>query len=320
MKKIGVLTSGGDSSGMNAAIRSVVRTAFENNIEIKGVLRGYEGIIRKEFKIMQRIDVSGIINSGGTILKTFRSERFRTKEGRKKAYDNLKKDGIEGLIVIGGNGTFRGADIFGEEFNYPIIGIPATIDNDIVGTDRTLGADTAVNVALDAIDKIRDTVSSMERIFVVQVMGRDCGFLALESGVAGGCEEVIIPEIKYDRNKVTRAILNGYNEGKISWIVVVAEGAGNASDVAKEIEELTSLEVRVTVLGHIQRGGRPTARDRILGGKLGNFAVELLLKGETGKSVGVKGEEVIATPFKEAVDNKKALDIDSYMRLIKVLT
>ncbi len=320
MRKIGILTSGGDSSGMNAALRAAARTAFNNDIEVVGILRGYEGLIKKEFKPLERIDVSGIINLGGTILKTSRSAEFVTSQGREEAFRNLKDEGIDGLIVIGGDGTFRGADIFVKDFDYPIMGIPATIDNDIVGTDLTVGADTSVNVALEAIDKIRDTVTSMERIFVVEVMGRDCGYIALESGIAGGCEEVIIPELKYDINRVTGAIQQGYSQGKISWIIVVAEGAGKAQDIAKDIERLTSLEVRVTVLGHIQRGGRPTARDRVLAGRFGNSAVEFLLKGETAKSVGVKGDQVVAIPFKEAIDNKKALNVESYMRLIKLLT
>jgi 6-phosphofructokinase 1 len=320
MKKIGILTSGGDSSGMNAVIRAATRTAFNNGIDVTGIVRGYKGLVKGEFRKLNRIDVSGIINQGGTILKTSRSEAFKTSQGRKQAYQNLKDNQIQALIVIGGDGTFRGADIFGEEFDFPVMGVPATIDNDILGTDFTVGADTAVNVALDAIDKIRDTVTSMERIFVVEVMGRDCGYIALESGVAGGCEQVVIPEIEYDVKRLTDDILQGYKQGKISWIIVVAEGGRKAQDIAQDIVTLTSLEVRVTVLGHIQRGGRPTARDRILGGRFGNSAVEFLLQGQRAKAVGIQGDKVVSLSFKETAAKRKSLNTDSYLRLIRVLT
>jgi len=320
MKRIGVLTSGGDCSGMNAAIRSVVRTGVAEGLEVVGIFRGYEGLIDGKLKILKRTDVSGIINLGGTILKTARSKRFLTKKGRERAFKTLKNNKIDGLIVIGGDGSFRGAGIFCKEFKFPVIGVPATIDNDIMGTDLTLGADTAVNVALDAIDKIRDTATSLERIFVVEVMGRDCGYIALESGLAGGCEEVIIPEKRYDIKKICNAIVEGNARGKISWIVVVAEGATPASDISKEIHRRTKLEVRVTVLGHIQRGGSPSCRDRILGAKFGNFAVELLLRKGKGKSVGIKADKLVTMEFRDATDNKKWLDYDSYLKLIRILT
>ena len=320
MKRIGVLTSGGDCSGMNACLRAVVRTAVFRKKEVIGIIRGYEGLINGEFKPLGSRDVSGIVNLGGTILKTARSKRFLTKEGRKRAYEVLKENNIEGLVVIGGDGSFRGADIFGKEFNFPVVGIPATIDNDIVGTDLTLGADTAVNVALDCIDKIRDTATSLERIFVIEVMGRDCGYIALETALAGGCEEAIIPERNYNIDKMCDRIVEGNLRGKISWIIVVAEGAGKAEDIARKINKKTSLEVRVTVLGHIQRGGRPTLKDRILGAKFGNFAVELLLQGERGVCVGIQSERLVTLSFKSAVDNKKWLDTRSYLRLIKILT
>lgn len=320
MKKIAVLTSGGDSSGMNAAIRAVVRTAIAKGGEVIGVIRGYEGLINADFRALSSRDVSGIVNLGGTILKTARSKRFLSKEARERAYLNLKEKGIEGLIVIGGDGSFRGAEVFGREFDFPIVGIPATIDNDIVGTDLTLGADTAVNVALDCIDKIRDTATSLERIFVIEVMGRNCGYIALETALAGGCEEVIIPERKYNIDKICHSIVEGNLKGKISWIIVVAEGAAKAEDIAKKINKKTSLEVRVTVLGHIQRGGRPTLRDRILGARFGNFAVELLLKGVRAVSVGISSDKLVSIDFKSAIDNKKWLDVGSYLRLIKVLT
>ncbi|MCD6540072.1 MAG: 6-phosphofructokinase [Candidatus Omnitrophica bacterium] len=320
MKRIGVLTSGGDCSGMNACLRAVVRTALFRKKEVIGIIRGYEGLINGEFKPLGSRDVSGIVNLGGTILKTARSKRFLTKEGRRRAYKALKENNIEGLIVIGGDGSFRGADVFGKEFKFPVIGIPATIDNDIVGTDLTLGADTAVNVALDCIDKIRDTATSLERIFVIEVMGRDCGYIALETALAGGCEEVVIPEKSYDIDKMCDRIVEGNLRGKISWIIVVAEGAGKAEDIARKINKKTSLEVRITVLGHIQRGGRPTLKDRILGAKFGNFAVELLLQGKRGVCVGIQSEKLVTTSFKSAIDNKKWLDTGSYFRLIKILT
>lgn len=320
MKRIGVLTSGGDCSGMNACIRSVVRTACAKGLEVVGIFRGYEGLINAELKNLDRRSVSGIINLGGTVLKTARCERFITKLGRKQAFKTLKDNSIDGVIVIGGDGSFRGAEIFGREFNFPIIGIPATIDNDVVGTDLTLGADSAVNVALDAIDKIRDTATSLERIFVVEVMGRNCGYIALESGLAGGCEEVLIPEKKYDIRKISHSIVEGNLKGKISWIVVVAEGAAKADIIARQIKKLTSLEARVTVLGHIQRGGRPSCRDRILAAKFGNYAVELLTRGVRAKSVGIKASKLVSIKFKEATDNKKWLDVNSYIKLIKILT
>ncbi len=320
MKKIGVLTSGGDSSGMNAALRSVVRTAINSGLKVYGFFRGYEGIIDGQFNKLSGRDVSGIINRGGTILKTARSKRFFSKKGRETAYKTLRNNKIDALIVIGGDGSFRGADVFGREFNFPVIGIPATIDNDIMGTHLTLGADTAVNVAMDAIDKIRDTVTSLERIFIVEVMGRDCGYIALESALAGGCEEVIIPEKKYDIKRICRSIVEGNKKGKISWIIVVAEGAAKASDIAQKVNKITSLEVRVTVLGHIQRGGSPSSTDRILGAKFGNLAVELLLANDKGKTVGIQADRLVSVPFTQAIDNKKWLDSDSYLKLIKILT
>lgn len=305
---------------MNAAIRSVVRTAVARGVRVYGFLRGYEGVIEGNLKELTRRDVSGIINLGGTIIKTARSKRFFSKPGRKQAYRTLKDNKIEGLIVIGGDGSFRGADIFCREFKFPIIGVPATIDNDIVGTDLTLGADTAVNVVLDAIDKIRDTATSLERIFVVEVMGRGCGYIALESALGGGCEEAIIPERKYNINKICTSIVEGNLKGKISWIIVVAEGAAKAQDIAEEIKKRTALETRVTVLGHIQRGGRPSCRDRILAARFGNYATELLLGRKKAKAVGIQADKLVALKFKKATDNKKWLNTDSYLRLIKILT
>ncbi len=320
IKRIGVLTSGGDSAGMNAAIRAVVRTATVKKIEVVGFIRGYEGLINADYRRMDSRSVSGIVNLGGTVLKTARSKRFAAKEGRRQAYATLKNLSIDGLVVIGGDGSFRGAEKFGREYNFPVIGIPGTIDNDIAGTDFTLGSDTAVNVALDAVDKIRDTATSMERIFVIEVMGRNSGYIALQVALAGGCEEVLIPERNFNINKVCESITEGNIRGKISWIVIVAEGRGKAADIADRIHKITGLETRVTVLGHIQRGGRPTYADRVLGAKFGSFAVELLLKGQTLKTTGIKSQKLVSIDFNYAIKNKKLLEADSYLKLIKILT
>ena len=287
IKKIAVLTSGGDSSGMNAAVRSVVRTAIYSGIKVAGVFKGYQGLINADIAELDRRSVSNIITKGGTILKTARSKEFLTKKGRTQAAQNIKKFGIDGIVVIGGNGSYQGAHALYKEHKIPCIGVPGTIDNDINGTDFTIGSDTAVNVALDAIDKIRDTVTSMERIFVVEVMGRDCGYIAMRTAVAGGAEEVFVPELKLDINKTCREINTAYKKGKISWILIVSEGSGKAQHFSKIINNKTGFETRVTILGHIQRGGSPTASDRILASRLGSEAVKLLIKGEKDKAVGI---------------------------------
>jgi 6-phosphofructokinase 1 len=317
MKRIGVLTR--DCAGINACIRAVVRTAALYNIQVIGIYRGYDGLIDGEVKILNRRSVSGIINLGGTILKTSRSARFLTEEGRVRAVETIRNNNIDGLIIIGGNGTMAGAEVLATKYSIPVIGIPATIDNDINGTDYTIGSDTAVNVALDALDKIRDTATSLERIFVVEVMGRDCGYIALRVALAGGCEEVLLPEREFDIDKMCEEITLGNKRGKVSWIIIVAEGKGKAENIAKEIREITNLETRVAVLGHIQRGGRPTATDRILAARLGNYAVELLKEGETNKCVAIRNNSLVTISLQEAV-KPKDIEVEGFYKLIKVLT
>jgi len=319
MKKIAVLTTGGDAPGMNAAIRSVVRYAIYNKLEVVGVLRGWWGLINEELKPFEHRSVSGIINQGGTILKTQRCPEFETKEGQDRAYQTVKKNNIDGLVVIGGNGSFRAAHEFGIKYKVPCMGIPASIDNDINGINVTIGLDTAVNTALAAIDNIRDTATSMERIYVVEVMGRDSGFIALAVALGGGCEEVIIPEKKFDLKQICHEIVNGNIRGKISWIIVVAEGAGHAEEIAKEIKEITSLDTRAVVLGHVQRGGRPTAFSRDLALRLGQAAVDYLLKGESDKAVSFYCNKVVTVDLATTIQ-KKELEVENVYHLIKVLT
>lgn len=318
IKRIGVLTSGGDCAGMNACIRSVVRCAIYRGREVYGIIKGYQGLIEGQLKPLNCRSVSNILGHGGTILKTARSAEFETVAGRKKARAVLEKNGIDGLIVIGGDGSFRGARKFWQEWQVPVIGIPGTIDNDINGTDFTIGADTAVNTALYAIDKIRDTVTAMERIFVVEVMGRGAGYIALQAGLAGGAEDIIIPERHFDITKMCADIQAGYQKGKISWIIVVAEGGGGAVDVAEKISRQTGLETRVTVLGHIQRGGPASANDRVLAAQLGAAAVEFLIAGQTDKMAGIVNNKVTAVELSEAVKKKKE-ETSSLYQLIRIL-
>jgi len=319
IKRIAVLTTGGDASGMNAAIRAVVRTAVNHKLEVTGVFRGYWGLINEEIKPLGHRSVSGIINLGGTILKTARCPEFQTQEGQERAYKTLKNNSIDGMVVIGGNGSFRGAHEFYKKYKVPCIGIPASIDNDINGIDVTIGSDTAINTALAAIDNIRDTATSMERIFVVEVMGRDSGFIALEVALCGGCEDVIIPEKKFDLESICHDIVEGNLRGKLSWIIIVAEGAGRAEDIAKKISETTGLETREVVLGHIQRGGRPTAFSRDLALRLGEAAVKCLLEGKTDKALALRDGKIITVDFEFAI-KKKELNVDDLYNLIKVLT
>jgi len=319
IKKIAVLTTGGDAPGMNAAIRSVVRFAAYNKVEVVGVLRGWWGLINEELKPLDSRSVSGIINQGGTILKTVRCPEFKTQDGQERAYQTLKKNAIDGIIVIGGNGSFTAAHEFFIKYKVPCIGIPASIDNDINGIDETIGTDTAINTALSAIDNIRDTATSMERIFVVEVMGRESGFIALQVALCGGCEEVIIPERKFNLENVCHSIVEGNLRGKISWIVVVAEGAGRAEELASQITEMTSLETRTVVVGHIQRGGRPTAKSRQLALTLGQAAVEYLLKGQKDKAVGMRDGKIVLVDLESAIKSKK-IEVDNLCNLIKVLT
>lgn len=319
MKRIGVLTSGGDAPGMNAAIRSVVRCAIHATLEVVGICRGYQGLIDNEVKPLDRRSVSNIISRGGTILKTARCPEFLTKEGRAKAFQILRKHRIDGLVVIGGNGTYQGSIALSKEHDIPCIGVPGTIDNDLNGTEVTIGSDTAVNTALEAIDKIRDTATSMERIFVIEVMGRKSGFIAMQVAVGGGAEGVLIPERQRDIPELCGDIVEGNARGKVSWIIIVAEGAAKAHDVAKEITERTSLETRVVVLGHIQRGGNPTAQDRIVATRLGAEAVNLLIKGERGKALGIVSDEITVCDLTFAIQ-KKELPVARICGLIKMLT
>jgi len=319
IKRIGVLTSGGDAPGMNAAIRSCVRYAIHNKLEVMGIFRGYAGLIDGDIKPLNHRSVSNIINRGGTILKTDRCEEFKTDDGQKKAVANLKKHKIDGVVIIGGEGSYQGAHALGSKFNIPLIGVPGTIDNDLCGTDFTIGSDTALHTALDAIDKIRDTVTSMERIFVVEVMGRSSGYIALNVAIGGGAEEVLVPEKKIDLDSMCNDIVEGNKRGKVSWIIVVAEGAAKAADIAKAINEKTRLETREVVLGHIQRGGIPTPDDRILATRLGAAAVELLIKGESGKAVGIVADKLNVVDFQEACKHRE-IDFDELYGLIRILT
>lgn len=314
------MTTGGDAPGMNAAIRSVVRYGMYNKLEVMGVFRGWLGLINEDLKLLNHRSVSGIINQGGTILKTTRCPEFKTEEGQDRAFQTLKKYSIEGLVVIGGDGSFRAAHNFGRKYTIPCIGISASIDNDINGIDVTIGTDTAINTALCAIDNIRDTATSMERIFVVEVMGKDCGYIALQVALAGGCEDVIIPERSFNLESICHDIVNGNIRGKVSWIIVVAEGAASASDIARKITEITSLESRAVILGHIQRGGRPTAISRQMALSLGQAAVDYLLKGECDKAVGMCDGKIVVVDFEVAIQKKKFEEADKLYQLIKILT
>jgi 6-phosphofructokinase 1 len=303
IKKIGVYTSGGDSPGMNAAIRAVVRTALYYELEVVGIMRGYEGMIHGEFLPMNRKSVANIIQRGGTILKTARSDEFRTKEGRQKAYDLLKENDIDALVGIGGDGTFTGANIFSEEFDIPIVGLPGTIDNDLIGTDFTIGYDTAINTVVSAVDKIRDTAESHERLFIVEVMGRDSGLIALRSGIGVGAEAILIPETKTDVEVLLHRIENSRKD-KASKIIIVAEG--DTGTGAFELTEMVkqrfpNIDTRLSILGHIQRGGRPTCMDRVLASRLGVAAVEALLEGRRREMIGVIHWDIHYTPFKNAI-------------------
>ncbi len=318
MNRIGVLTSGGDCSGMNACVRSIVRIAAFKGLETYGILRGYQGLIEGQLRLLNARSVSNILGHGGTILKTARSAEFKTLAGQKRAKTVIKSNGLDGLIVIGGDGSFRGAHLFWQRWQVPVIGVPATIDNDINGTDATIGSDTAVNTALFAIDKIRDTATSLERIFVIEVMGKDSGYIAVQVGLAGGAEDIIIPERRYSVNKMCADIRAGHQRGKISWIIVVAEGAASAVSVAEKITRKTGLESRVTVLGHIQRGGAPSANDRVLATRLGAEAVELLSGGRKDKMVGMVNNRLKAVDLSYAVKKKK-VDTGVLYRLIRIL-
>ncbi|MDQ0337857.1 6-phosphofructokinase 1 [Caldalkalibacillus uzonensis] len=311
MKRIGVLTSGGDSPGMNAAVRAVVRKAIYHNVEVYGIYQGYHGLMNGTIKKLDLGSVGDIIHRGGTILGTARSEEFKTEEGQYKAVEVLRQHGVEGLVVIGGDGSFRGAEKLSQK-GIAAIGVPGTIDNDIPGTDFTIGFDTALNTVIEAIDKIRDTATSHERTFLIEVMGRNAGDIALWAGLADGAETILIPEAEFTIDEVVDRLKRGQERGKKHSIIVVAEGAGSAVEIGKEIEVKTGMECRVTVLGHIQRGGSPTAFDRMLASRLGAFAVECLLKGEKGKMVGIRHNQMVATPISEALDQRHTVDLSLY--------
>ncbi|MFH1248509.1 MAG: 6-phosphofructokinase [Candidatus Omnitrophota bacterium] len=319
IKRIAVATTGGDAPGMNAAIRAVVRYAIHRKVEVMGVFRGWWGFINDEMKLLDRRSVSNTINQGGTILKTARCPQFFTPQGQERVYETIRKNNIDGLILIGGNGTFTGAHALYEKYKIPCVGVPGSIDNDINGIDVTFGSDTAINTALNAIDNIRDTATSLERIFIVEVMGRDSGYIALQVALAGGCEDVIIPEQPFDLNKMCHRIVEGNIRGKVSWIIVLAEGVARAEDIAKQITDITSLETRSVVLGHIQRGGRPTAASRILATTLGEAAVESLLNNETDKAVSIKDGLIVTIEFAQAI-KKKEWEVQKLYNLIQVIT
>ena len=309
-KCVGILTSGGDAPGMNAAIRAVTRAAIYNGFDVKGIMRGYKGLITDEIIPFQTQNVSNIIQQGGTILKTARCEEFRTPEGRKIAYDNIIKHGISALVVIGGDGSLTGARIFASEYNFPIVGVPGTIDNDLFGTDTTIGYDTALNTIVESVDKIRDTATSHERIFFIEVMGRDAGFLALNGAIASGAEAAIIPEIATEVDQLGEFIQQGFRKSKNSSIVLVAESelTGGAIGLAERVKnEFPQYDVRVTILGHIQRGGSPSASDRILASRLGEAAINALLEDQRNVMVGIQNDELVYIPFSKAITNQKPI-------------
>jgi 6-phosphofructokinase 1 len=321
VSKIGVLTSGGDSPGMNAAIRAVVRTGIYYGLEVFGIMRGYTGIIENDIIPMHSRSVANIIQRGGTILKTARCKEFLQPEGRKKAYENLRKLGIDGLVVIGGDGSFRGADIFSREFDIPCIGLPGTIDKDIAGTDFTIGFDTAVNTAVQAIDKIRDTADAHDRLFIIEVMGRDAGYIALHSGIATGAEHILIPERKTDIEELIASLQEKERRKKLVNMVVVAEGDdfGGANEVAKLVKERMPLaDTRVCILGHIQRGGSPTCLDRLIASRMGYAAVECLLDGRHNVMVGILNNRMHYTLLEKAVKSKQKIS-DEWIRIVKIL-
>ncbi len=310
---IGILTSGGDAPGMNAAIRAVTRSAIFSGFRVKGIYRGYRGLITDEIQEFTTANVSNIIQRGGTILKTARCKEFTTPEGRQLAYDTLKRHEIDALVVIGGDGSLTGARIFANEFNFPIIGLPGTIDNDLFGTDTTIGYDTALNTIMECVDKIRDTATSHERLFFIEVMGRDAGFLALNGAIASGAEAAIIPEISTEVDQLADLIENGFRKSKNSSIVLVAESpvTGGAMGIAERVEkEYPQYDVRVSILGHLQRGGSPTAHDRILASRMGAAAIDALLDDQRNVMIGVKNDEIVYVPFVKAIKNDKPINRD----------
>ncbi|WEK33722.1 MAG: 6-phosphofructokinase [Candidatus Pseudobacter hemicellulosilyticus] len=319
--KIGVLTSGGDAPGMNAAIRAVVRTGLYYGLEVYGIMRGYAGMIENDIVPMHSRSVANIIQRGGTILKTARCKEWQTREGREKGYNNLKNLGIDGLVVIGGDGSFRGANDFSNDFDIPAIGLPGTIDKDIAGTDFTIGFDTAVNTAIDAIDKIRDTADAHDRLFIIEVMGRDAGYIALHSGISTGAEHILIPERKTDIEELIRSLQEKERRKKLVNMVVVAEGEefGGANEVARVVKErLPTQDTRVAILGHIQRGGSPTCIDRVIASRMGYSAVECLLEGRHNVMVGIVNNRMHYTSLEKAVKSKQKIS-EEWIKIVKIL-
>ena len=311
INSIGILTSGGDAPGMNAAIRAVTRAAICNGLKVFGIYRGYKGLVSDEIVEFKSQNVSNIIQMGGTILKTARCKEFKTPEGRAQAYENMKKHGIDALVVIGGDGSLTGARILAQEFDIPCIGLPGTIDNDLYGTDTTIGYDTALNTILDAVDKIRDTATSHERLFFVEVMGRDAGFLALNGAIAAGAEAAIIPEFSTEVDQLEQFINHGFKKSKSSSIVLVAESelTGGAMHYAERVKnEYPQYDVRVTILGHLQRGGRPTAHDRIIASRMGVASIQALLEGQRNVMIGIENDKIVYVPFAKAIKNDKPID------------
>jgi 6-phosphofructokinase 1 len=322
IKCVGMLTSGGDSPGMNAAIRAVTRTAIYNGLAVKGIMRGYKGLIDGEIVDFKTNNVSNIVKQGGTILKTARSKEFETIEGRRKAYENMVSHGIDALVVIGGDGSLTGARVFAAEFDIPIVGVPGSIDNDLYGTDTTIGYDSALNTIMWAVDRLRDTASSHERLFFVEVMGRNAGFLALNGAIATGAEAAIIPEIATEVDQLAELIENGFRKDKNSSIVLVAESeaTGGAIGMAERVrKEYPQFDSRVTILGHIQRGGSPTAYDRIIASRMGQAAVEALIDGQRNIMIGIDDEELVHVPFSQAIRDDKVID-RSLLQTVKILS
>ncbi|PXF33896.1 6-phosphofructokinase [Mesotoga sp. SC_NapDC] len=319
MKKVGVLTSGGDSPGMNAAIRAAVRTAQTDEIAVVGIRRGYSGLLDEEFVDMDYSSVGGIMEKGGTVLRSSRCEEFKTEEGRARAAEVLRNNHIEALIVIGGEGSLSGAKLLMEENGIPVVGIPGTIDNDIAMTDMCIGVDTCLNTCVESIQKLKDTASSHERAFVVEVMGRNSGYVALASGIAVGAEAIIVPELPVDYESIADKILKERKRGKINCIIVVAEGASSAFTVARHVEHRIGYETRITILGHIQRGGSPTAFDRVLASRMGYASIKVLEKEEGGLMMALKGGKIAAVPLEEVLSNKRSLDME-LVEMAKILS
>lgn len=313
MKKIGVLTSGGDAPGMNAAIRAVVRAAIGRGASVVGFMHGYEGLVNNERVPLKSVSVGGIISRGGTILRTARSMEFREPEGRAKAIEVLQKNKVDGLVVIGGDGSLTGALALHTEFGFPVVGVPGSIDNDISGTDFSIGFDTAVNTAVEAIDRVRDTAYSHERVFVIEVMGRSNGFIAVEAGLAAGAEAILIPEVPYSILEVCDGIRAAATKGKLSSLIIVAEGAAKASDIKDFIQKNTGFEARYLVLGHMQRGGSPTAFDRVLALRLGAYAANRLIDGNSGEMTGVDGNRLVAHPLDYVLHTERTVDPDKLL-------